>query len=213
MRRVIIAVVAMLVIGVLLPLGPTDRVSATTRNSQLFCLPMSIVVNDAQKPALQLPAAQVSVLARTLKRSATSAPANVARSMRDMASLYRALATATTDDARGKIVAARAMKFASSQKILVAYYATHCVQAPAAPSLPGVSAASQAACASDLETLKLAETEYSTLNGEYATMDQLVMQRLVKAPSVFHPAITVGIPPGGYTIVGNRICGDVPVAG
>jgi hypothetical protein len=44
-------------------------------------------------------------------------------------------------------------------------------------------------------------------------MSQLVGAGLLKAPSVYHPDITVGTPPGGYTIIGNQGCNDVPVAG
>jgi hypothetical protein len=213
MRRSIFMVVAIVVAGLLVPLATSRLGSATTSGPQLFCLPMSVIVNDVQKPVIQLPTARVPVLALTVSRSATSAPKNVARAMREMASFYKALAATKTNDDRAKVAFARAAKFAKAQKIVIAYYSTHCVQAPVTPSLPGVNAASQIACISDLETLRLAETEYSSLNGGYATMDQLVAQQLIKAPSVLHPAITVDSPPGGYTVVGNRGCNDVPVAG
>ena len=213
MKRSLVMVVVVVVAGLLVPIATSRLGSATTSGPQLFCLPMSVIVNDVQKPVLQLPAARVPVLALTVSRSATSAPKNVARAMHKVASFYKAFAAAQTNDARAKFVFARSAKFAKVQKIVVAYYSTHCVQAPVTPSLPGVSAASQIACLSDLETLKLAETEYSSLNGSYATMDQLVAQQLIKAPSLFHPAITVDSPPGGYTVVGNRGCNDVPVAG
>jgi hypothetical protein len=213
MRTEIIMVAAAVTAGLFLSVAGPSVVSATTGDSQLFCLPMSVIVKDVEKPALQLTGARVSVLALTLGRSARSAPASVARGMRDLASFYKAVAAATTDDARGKIASTRMTKFTKAQKTVAAFYATHCVRAPVTPSLPGVSAASQVACTSDVETLKLAETEFSAVTGGYATMDELVGQRLIKAPSVLHPAITVDSPPGGYTLIGNRSCNDLPVAG
>ena len=81
------------------------------------------------------------------------------------------------------------------------------------PNLPVVKAANQAACLADPQAIQLAETEYSALNGGFGTEGQLVGAGLLRTPSVMHPAITVGSPPGGYTLVGNQVCNDLPVAG
>ena len=61
--------------------------------------------------------------------------------------------------------------------------------------------ASQAACQSDAQTIEAAEDNYSTLNGAFATMDELVTQQLLRTASIYYPEIIVGAPAGGYTLV------------
>ena len=51
------------------------------------------------------------------------------------------------------------------------------------------------------------------VNGDYGTMEQLVFERHDPFGFARPPAISVGSPAGGYTIVGNSGCNDVPVAG
>jgi hypothetical protein len=149
-----------------------------------------------------------------LKHTAKAAPRAVARAMRDMASMYTALGHAATDTDRSKVAFERAKKFSAAVSVVVGYYSTHCVAPPVqSPNLPAVAGANQAACLADAQALEVAETEYSTLNGGYGTEDQLVGAGLLRIPSVMHPAITVGNPPSGYTMVGNKICNDLPVAG
>ena len=134
--------------------------------------------------------------------------------MRTMAAMYTALGHAPSDPDRSKIAFGRAAKFSAAVKVVVGYYSTHCVAPPvSSPSLPVVNGASQAACLADLGTIQLAETEYSTLNGGFGTMAQLVAAGFLQRASVLHPEVTVGSPPGGYTVVGNQSCNDVPTAG
>jgi hypothetical protein len=82
--------------------------------------------------------------------------------------------------------------------------------------LPYVEAASVAACAADALTIKQAEDYYSTLNGSFATMAQLVQQKFLRTASVYYPEVIVGQPAGGYTLVATtQKCDNLrlPVAG
>jgi hypothetical protein len=209
------AVVAAATIVALVALAPgVVRASASRRSRQRFCVPIQVIVDEIQKPVLEVAASRAPVLALTLKHTARAAPRAVARSMRTMAATYTALAKAKSDPERVQVAFAHATAFTAAAKTMADYYAVHCVAPPvSSPNLPGVGAANEAACLADARALQIAETEYSALNGEFGTMSQLVGAGLVRVPSRFHPEITVGTPPGGYTVVGNQGCNDLPVAG
>jgi hypothetical protein len=184
--------------------GGTDR----------FCTPSRVIADQVARPLLSVSPQQMAVLRRTLERTAKSAPRSVKRAMQRLAHVYSTTARATSDADRAKLAYASAVTFQTAQKSFTQYYSTHCVATPVtSPNLPGVNAANQAACLADARTLQIAETEYSALNGGYATMDQLVSAGIVRSRSVMHPEITVGTPPGGYTLVGNQVCNNLPVAG
>ena len=108
----------------------------------------------------------------------------------------------------------KAKAFASNLSAVTGLYASRCLQTPTQPTGVGqVSLANQAACDADVTVLKLAETTYSILNGGYGTMEQLVNAGMIRSASQLHPAISVGSPAGGYTIIGNSGCNDIPVPG
>jgi hypothetical protein len=154
------------------------------------------------------------VLVKTLQRTAKNAPHKVANAMKTLARAYSSISKAPSEAERANAAFSVAAKYQAAQRVFADYYSTKCGTVPVkSPNLPGVQAANQMACLTDMRTLQIAETSYSTLNGEFGTMSQLVGAGLLKAPSVYHPDITVGTPPGGYTIIGNQGCNDVPVAG
>jgi hypothetical protein len=175
---------------------------------------MKVVIEELQQPVLNVTASRAPILARTLKRTAKNAPKVVARSMKQMASTYALVSKPGTDASRARTLFQRAAEFPAQAKVVADYYSTHCIAAPvSSPPFGPVTKANQAACVADVGVLETAETEFSTLNGGFAAMSQLVGAGLIKTPSVFHPEITVGSPPGGYTIVGNQGCANVAVAG
>jgi hypothetical protein len=193
---------------------PMGIAGASKSSSQNFCVPMKVVIEELQQPVLNVTAPRAPILARTLKRTAKNAPKAVARSMKQMASTYALVAKPGTDANRARALFQRAAEFPAQAKVVADYYSAHCVAAPvSSPPFGPVSKANQAACIADVGVLETAETEYSTLNSSFATVTQLVASGLLKTPSVYHPEITVGTPPGGYTIVGNQGCANAAVAG
>jgi hypothetical protein len=193
---------------------PSGVAVASKGASQNFCVPVRVIIEEVQAPVLDVTASRAPVLAVTLKHAAKNAPKVVGKVMKQMASTYALLAKPSTDANRAKVLFDRAAKFPAQAKVLADYYSTHCVTKPvSSPSFGPVVKANLAACQADAQVLQLAETEYSTLNGVFGTMSQLVGARLVRTPSVYHPEITVGSPPGGYTIVGNQGCDNLPVVG
>jgi hypothetical protein len=78
-------------------------------------------------------------------------------------------------------------------------------------TLPYEPVAIDTACPTDAETIKLAEETYSLLNGSFATMAQLVSAKLLRTPSTYYVAVVVGVPAGGYTLIGGPQCGNIPV--
>jgi len=212
----LLAVVVVSITASMAAVSPVGAVAArrASANAQRFCVPTAVIVDDVQKPVLQITPARASVLALTLNRTAKSATKSIGRSMRVMASMYSALGKSASAADRSKVAFAHATKFSKALKAVVAYYSTHCVAPPVqSPNFPVVSGANQAACLADAQALQIAETEYSTLNGGFGTMDQLLGAGLLSARSTMHPAITIGTPPGGYTLVGNQVCNNLPVAG
>jgi hypothetical protein len=193
---------------------PLNVAVASKSSSQNFCVPMRVIIEEVQQPVLNVTAARATVLARTLKRTAKNAPKVVARSMKQMASTYALLTRPSGDADHAKVLFERSAQFPAQARVVADFYSTHCVTTPvSSPSFGPVGTANQAACTADSRVLQIAETEYSTLNGGFGTMSQLVGAGLLKTPSVYHPEITVGSPPGGYTIVGNQGCQNVAVAG
>lgn len=188
--------------------------AAASGTTSAFCTPARAIADQVAKPALSIATQEQTVLIRTLQRTAKHAPRNVARAMKALAGVYKAVSKAASDADRAKVAYAAAVKFQNAQRVFADYYSTHCSTPPVkSPNLPAVDGANQAACLADMRALQIAETEYSAVNGEFGTMGQLVAAGFVKSPSVYHPEITVGNPPGGYTIVGNQGCNNVPVAG
>jgi hypothetical protein len=196
------------------PASAVDSVAASSGASTRFCLPSKVILDQVERPILQVGRQEATVLTVTLKRTAKAAPRKVAGAMRSLASLYSGMAKASSDSDRSKLAFTAAVKFQTAQRTFATYYSTHCVQPPvSSPALPGVNAANQAACLSDFQTIQIAENNYSTLNGSFATIGQLVAAQMLRTPSTLHPSILIGTPPGGYTVVGNQVCNDVPVAG
>ncbi|MCU1426086.1 MAG: hypothetical protein JWL83_86 [Actinomycetia bacterium] len=72
---------------------------------------------------------------------------------------------------------------------------------PNSLDLPYIGIASDVICAADAQTIRIAEQTYSTLNGAFATMQQLVDQQFLRTASTYYPRIIVGVPAGGYTLV------------
>ena len=204
------------IVAMLLVVASASPGSAAVSRAHIerFCLPMKSIFFQIQKPIGEQTVQNASVLALTLKRTANAAPKRIGRNMKNLAAIYTKLTKAESSDARAAMALKKAKEFASNLGAVIGFYAVRCVQAPTTPTgLPVVSQANQAACDADIATLKIAETEYSTLNGSYGTMDDLVAQQLIRASSRLHPVITVGSPNGGYTIVGGSTCNDVPVIG
>ena len=83
----------------------------------------------------------------------------------------------------------------------------------ASAEVPYAPAATVAACEAEAQVLQLAEQAFSTLNGAYATLDQLLHEQLLRRPPGYYTAVRVGVPSGGYTLVGGPKCGNLPVAG
>jgi hypothetical protein len=213
-RTAVSAAVASAVLALSSIAAPTAGASRATVDRSRFCVPTSVILDDLQKPVLEVTATRDPVLALTLTRTAKAAPRSVGRSMKTLAGTYRALGKVATATDRAAVAYAKAAKFTAAQKAVVAYYSTHCITTPvSAPNVGPINGASLAACLADLDVIKLAETTYSTLNGGYGTMDQLVAAGFLRSPSAYHPAVDVGTPPGGYTVVGNQTCNDTPVAG
>ena len=99
---------------------------------------------------------------------------------------------------------------------LRAYESKYCpASLPTSPNLPGVVAAGQTACLQDQAILKQAEDLYSTVNGGFASMSDLVASQYLRQVSSYYADVRIDDPPGGYTLVAvaNGPCANVPVAG
>jgi hypothetical protein len=79
--------------------------------------------------------------------------------------------------------------------------------------LPIVGTAETSACQAEAATITIAEDAYSTLNGEFATLDTLTGSGFLRARPSYWASIQMGTPPGGYTLIGvEGKCGLWPVA-
>lgn len=80
-------------------------------------------------------------------------------------------------------------------------------------NLPVVKAAGDMACVTDFETLRTAENLYKTVNGAYATLQQLLIEQFIAAPLTYFTDVKIGTPVGGYTLIAakNGPCASLPV--
>jgi hypothetical protein len=117
---------------------------------------------------------------------------------------------------RPAVEAAEASTFATATTTVLSYTSKYCpASVPPSPNLPGVGAAKQTACLQDQATIKQAEDLYSTLNGSFATLPELVSAQFLRQVSSYYADVRIDDPPGGYTLVAvaNGPCANVPVAG
>ena len=63
--------------------------------------------------------------------------------------------------------------------------------------------------------MKQAEDLYSTVNGGFASMSDLVASQYLRQVSSYYADVRIDDPPGGYTLVAvpTGPCANVPVAG
>jgi hypothetical protein len=80
--------------------------------------------------------------------------------------------------------------------------------------LPVVDVAETVACQAEARTIVTAEDAYAALNGAVGSLDDLVSEGYLRAASENYRAVRVGVPAGGYTLVGvPGRCVDWPIAG
>ena len=128
----------------------------------------------------------------------------------------RGLPRASDDAAQTAGVTSGNPGYQAALATLRAYESKYCpASLPTSPNLPGVVAAGQTACLQDQAILKQAEDLYSTVNGGFASMSDLVASQYLRQVSSYYADVRIDDPPGGYTLVAvaNGPCANVPVAG
>jgi hypothetical protein len=208
------AVVALLAMVATCWLGNLPAAAASTRNSK-FCTRLSDFAGSFPANLSATTPAKAAALVRLLNGAKSVAPRAPEKAVSSMASALAAISKAP-DTTRAAVVAQRDTAYTAALATLTSYNSNSCpVPVPKTPTLPGVVPAQETACLQDQAVLRQAEDLYSTVNGGFATMSDLVAAQYVRQVSSYYADVRVDDPPGGYTLVAvvSGPCANFPVAG
>jgi hypothetical protein len=194
--------------------GNVPAAGATNRTSK-FCTQLSDFAGSFPASLSATTPPKAAALVRLLKRAQLVAPHVPEKAVSAMAGALAAISKAP-DTTRAAMVARRDAAYTAALATLTTYNSNSCpVPVPESPALPGVVPARETACLQDQAVLRQAEDLYSTVNGDFATMSDLVAAQYVRQVSSYYADVRVDDPPGGYTLIAvvDGPCANFPVAG
>jgi hypothetical protein len=181
-----------------------------------FCLSARDVTTRLPSSLSDLRIATAKRLAHELDGLVNVAPNSSMQSLRNLSKWLSRYATTKGGNARTVLAGRMNARFAVETSSFVRVVSSFCPDTvPTSPKLPNVDTAKLTACLQDQDTIKQAEDVYSTLNGTYASMTELVSAQFLRQVSSYYSDVRVDDPPGGYTLVAvpSGPCANVPVAG
>jgi hypothetical protein len=190
--------------------------AGATAPSSKFCDRLSTFSATLPSALTDVSAPKAGALARLLVRASAAAPKSMRASVTRLAKLLQPVSKATNDATRSVAIGKGADPYGTTLAVLRTYESKYCPAAlPTSPNFGPITAASQTACLQDQATIKQAEDVYSTLNGNFGSMTDLVAAQFLRQVSSYYADVQVDEPPGGYTLiaVANGPCANVPVAG
>ena len=190
--------------------------AGATAPASRFCDRLSTFSANLPASLTDATAAKAGALARLLTRTYAAAPKATRVAVAKLKGSLNAVSRAWDDAARTADVTSGNPGYQAALATLRAYESKYCpASLPTSPNLPGVVAAGQTACLQDQAVLKQAEDLFSTVNGGFASMSDLVASRYLRQVSSFYADVRIDDPPGGYTLVAvpSGPCASVPVAG
>jgi hypothetical protein len=197
--------------------APAGRIRTGQANAATkFCTSAKALTATLPSSLAELKIATAKRTAKRLADLSDVAPSTTAKAMRSMSKQLAAYAAADGSAARVTVAARKNGDYAAQRAVVAGYVSRYCpAPLPTSPSFGPITAASETACLQDQTTIKQAEDLYSTLNGTFGSMTDLVAAQFLHQVSSYYADVQVDDPPGGYTLiaVANGPCANVPVAG
>jgi hypothetical protein len=190
--------------------------AGATAPASKFCDRLSPFSANLPASLTEATPAKAGALARLLARAYTTAPKATRAAVAKLRGSLKVVIAAADDAARNADATSGDPGYRAALAALRAYESKYCpASLPTSPHLPGVVAAGQTACLQDQALLKQAEDLYSTVNGGFAAMSDLVSSQYLRQVSSYYADVRIDDPPGGYTLiaVADGPCANVPVAG
>jgi hypothetical protein len=211
-----------LVVGVMLTTSviagaPAGRIrTGQAKAATKFCISAKTLTATLPTSLTEL---KISIAERTAKRLddlGEVAPSAVVKAMRAMSKRLVSYASADGTAARSAVVARENAGYTAKIAVVTGYVSRFCPDSvPTSPNFGPVVAAGNTACLQDQATIEQAESLYSSVNGAFGSITDLVGAQFLRQVSSYYADVRIDEPPGGYTLVAvpSGPCANVPVAG